>query len=155
MTKYMNEDTAVNALISDLNEKAKEIAKLVADNNLLEEENTQLIDGNVFLEEACYELDELIKNIIVGNVIDIPNKYLEDVRCIHEKDVRDMESRFAKETGQHKKIAAEKINEVALLKADVKRLEKLLKVLADDNMRLRLPVKECLDEGIYFVFFGL
>lgn len=33
------------------------------------------------------------------------------------------------------------------LEADVRRLEKLLKALAENNMRLRLPVKECLDNG--------
>ena len=191
----MNEDTAVNALISDLNEKAKEIAKLVADNNLLEEENTQLIDGNVFLEDAAMEnlscnnegydecdncnyveyvecycnvclkkdnvrllerertleegykaQEDLITKIITDKLEDgdLPNKYLEDVRCMYEKDVRNMEARFVKEEGIHKK----RINETSLLKADVRRLEKLMKALAEDNMRLRLPVKECLDKGI-------
>jgi len=37
----------------------------------------------------------------------------------------EIEHRFAKETGIHKQKAADKINKNALLKADVRRLEKV------------------------------
>lgn len=55
----------------------------------------------------------------------------EEFRQKSNKEAIDLEQRFSKETGMHKQIAADKINEVELLKADVRRLEKLLKVLED------------------------
>lgn len=194
MTKYIvksYEAIMKDAFLIDIKYKDDKIAKLIADNDLLELENSKLIDENVYLEdkareilscnnegydewdacnyvereecdcavclkeennkliirekeleEACDERDDLIKKILIGKLEDgdLPSRYLEDVRCMYDKDIRDMEARHAKSIGRYQKKEADSFEKNTLLRSEVrllkKRGEKLNSSPSDEQMKL-------------------
>jgi len=142
----------LKATISELEADLKrEMHRQRADRQIGEAIASMCAEDQVeLLSATCEAQTKLITRIIMDKMedgVDL-SPYLDSVRAKYNSEERDLELRLSKETAIHKKKAADAINENALLKADVRRLEKLCKRLAEENMRLTLPLKECLDEGI-------
>lgn len=135
-----NELIPIEYAIKDLENILKVQEHVTAQENLTLK--CELYDAEIKIEELDEELyqsheawerkrtAELYEEVKKGK---FTSTLREEFRQKSNKEAIDLEQRFSKETGMHKKIAADKINEVELLKADIRRLEKLCKNMGDET----------------------